>query len=402
MTPPRPTYDIVCFANDWAGDPLSKKHIMRRLARRHRVLWVDSLGNRAPRLDGRDLRRILNKLGRFLTGPRQVEPNLWVLTPLALPLYGSTIARRLNAWFVGRAVRAALATLKFGEILDYTFVPASAWVVGRLGESRVVYHCVDEYASFAGAGQAIGRLEQRLLERSDLVLACSQPLVERKRAHHSRVILVRHGVDHAHFARALDEATPIPLDIQGLPRPIIGFHGLIAEWVDLKLVRRVAAAFPQASVVLVGDLRTSAASLAGATNVHLLGRKLYADLPGYCRAFDVALLPFVLDDLTIHANPLKLREYLAAGLPVVASDIPEAHVLEPWLRVASSEEDFVRQVGEALGDPPSLRRERSQAMLAESWDAKVEEIEVELDRLMSTPRERKGNVRVDAIRAVAR
>jgi glycosyltransferase involved in cell wall biosynthesis len=367
--------DIVCFANDWDGDPLSKKHIMQRLARRNRVLWVESLGQRPPRLTAYDGRRIAGRVRRFARGLVEVERNIWVLTPMVVPLYGSRIAAELNARLVALTVRAAMARLGYRRAINYSFHPASAWVAGRLGEARVIYHCVDEYGSFAGAGEDIRALEERLLRRSDLVIVCSEPLLARKRALNPRTVLVRHGVDHAHFARALDPATEVPPDMAWLPRPVIGFHGLIAEWIDLGLIRRVADAYPSASVVLVGERRVDAGPLRGAGNVHLLGRRPYAALPGYCRGFDVAMLPFTVDDLTIHANPLKLREYLAAGLPVVATRIPEAEALVPQIRVAGDGDEFVRAVGEALREQPGPLAERSARVAGETWDDKVREIE---------------------------
>lgn len=365
--------DILCFANDWDGDPLSKKHIMRRLARDNRVLWVESLGNRAPRVDAHDARRILTKLGRFGRGLRLVEPNLWVLTPVAIPWYRSPWAARLNAAVLGATLRLAMRRLGFRRPISYSFVPASAWVVGKLGESRVVYHCVDENGSFLGAGPEIARLEEALIRRADLTIVCSQPLLERKLRISPRTVLLRHGVDYAHFAAALDPATPVPADLAWLPKPVIGFHGLVAEWIDLALIRRVADALPGASVVLIGDVRVPTGPLEGAGNVHLLGRKPYAQLPAYCRGFDVALLPFIVDELTTHASPLKLREYLAAGLPVVSTAIPEARELA-GVRVADDGDGFVRAVVEALADRPGPRAERSATMADESWDRTIDRL----------------------------
>lgn len=376
--------DIVCFANDWSGDPLSKKHVMTRLARRNRVLWVNSLGNRAPRASARDLRRIVDKLRRFAghlsDGPVEVAPNIHTITPLAVPNYRAGWARRINERVVAATVRAAMRALGFVRPLVYSFVPASAWVARKLGESHLVYHCVDEYSEFAGAGTAIAALERELIGKSDLVITCSQPLAEAKRKLHPRTVLVRHGVDHAHFARALDLATPIPDDVRLLPRPIFGFYGLVAEWVDLKAIARVAEAYPHGSVVVVGEHNNADADdivrLHNIPNVHLLGRRPYAALPGYCKAFDVALLPFVKNALTENANPLKLREYLAAGLPVVSTDLPEAvAVAERGVFLADGADAFVTRVGEALQAGAGPNRARSDAMALESWDHKVAAIE---------------------------
>jgi len=236
--------DIVCFANDWSGDPLSKKHVMRRLARRNRVLWVNSLGNRAPRASGRDLKRIFDKLQKFAGGLYRVEDNIFVLSPIAVPNYSSPLMRRINEVVVGSTVRAAMKRLGFQRPLLYTFVPASAWVADRLGCERVIYHCVDEYSQFDGAGAEIAELEAELLRKSDLVITCSSPLQASKSRLNPNTVLVRHGVEQEHFARACDEATPIPGEMAALPRPILGFYGLVAEWVDLEAMRLCAEAHP--------------------------------------------------------------------------------------------------------------------------------------------------------------
>lgn len=382
--------DIVCFANDWSGDPLSKKHVMRRLAARNRVLWINSLGNRAPRATAHDLRRLFDKLQRFAGGLYQVEERIHVLSPLAVPSYRSPLMRRLNEVVVGQAVRSAMRRLEFRRPLVYTFVPASAWIAGALGAEAVIYHCVDEFSAFDGAGDEIAELEAELCRKSDLVIACSEPLVSAKSQLNPNTVLVRHGVEHAHFARALDPALPLPEGAQALPRPIIGFHGLIAEWIHLEAIAKVAEAFPQGSVVLVGDVHQAApeglARLRALDNVHFVGRRPYEELPGWCKAFDVALLPFVSNALTESSSPLKLREYLAAGLPVVATAIPEAAALASHgVRLARTPAEFADQVRAALADDGgdlALRRARSAAMAEESWDRKVEQIEHQLLRFL--------------------
>ncbi len=196
-------------------------------------------------------------------------------------------------------------------------------------------------------------------------------------------MLVRHGVEHSHFARALDASTVIPDDVARLPRPIVGFHGLVAEWVDLDAMEAVAHALPHGSLVIVGDIhdadRGGLARLHARRNVHFVGRRPYEALPGYCKAFDVALLPFKKNELTENANPLKLREYLAAGLPVVSTDIPEAVALvEHGVYLAGAPSSFAARVIDALRDGPGPSRARSDSMAHESWDAKVEEIEERL------------------------
>src|SRR5262249_49238986 len=166
--------------------------------------------------------------------------------------------------------------------------------------------------------------------------------------------------------------TPVPDDIQSLRKPVIGFFGLIADWVDLPLVRFLAQSRPQWTFVLIGKVVTSLEPFDGLPNVHVLAQKPYALLPGYAKAFDVALLPFAVNELTLAANPLKLREYLAAGLPVVSSAIPEAEKLKHILYTARDHAHFLELI-ESIIDSKKTGPQMSisQQMDSESWDAKV-------------------------------
>ena len=363
--------DIVCFSNDWDGDPLSKTHIMRILARENRVLWVNSLGNRSPRASASDAARAWKKLRDVTRGVVEVERNLHVLAPLYVPAYGSEAVRGLNGALVRLQVATAMRALRMRRPISWSFLPSAAPVAGRLGEAVVVYHVVDEFSAFSDASAHVAELERRLIRRADVVIASSEKLLAAKRRLHPETVLVRHGVDHAHFARALDPALPVPEDLARLPRPVIGFFGLVADWIDLELVRRVADANPGGSVVLIGKVTTSTAALEGARNVHLLGRKPYEQLPAYCRGFDVALTPFVLNELALAANPLKAREYVAAGLPNVCTDLPELRAI-PGCTVARDADGFVAAVARALAEGGGPDPRRSALVRPESWEAKVE------------------------------
>jgi glycosyltransferase involved in cell wall biosynthesis len=368
--------DIICFCNDWDGDPLSKKHIALRLAGKNRVLWVNSTGNRNPTASVRDLRRVLKKLRQFCRGCRRVEKNIHVLSPLVIPFHGSLWARRINRWMLAWSLRRACRKLSFHKPITWSFVPSSGDVAGSLGERLVIYHCVDEYAQFTGTDQtAILDMERRLMEKSDLVIVSSSRLYETKRRYNPNTFLVTHGVDVAHFRNACLPATAAPEDCAELRHPVIGFFGLIADWVDLGIIRYLAASRPEWSFLLIGEVQTDTSALQGLPNVHLLGRRKYQSLPAYCKMFDVAVMPFVVNELTLAANPLKVREYLAAGLPVVATPLPEVVRLNSLLRTAGTQEDFLNQIEACLNEGrrgPNL--EVSRLMEPESWDEKVEEL----------------------------
>lgn len=365
--------DVLCFSHDWSGDPLSKTHLMRLISRDNRVLWVNSIGYRTPTASKADVSRAFKKLAAATNSLKEVEPNIFVLNPLAIPAYGNDNVRRLNRTLLKLQVKRAMKHLSFRKPINWIFNPAAAVIARAFDEETLIYQCVDEYTAFSGvASQHLGELEEQLLRKSDLVIVSADLLYQSKAQFNPNTFIVRHGVDYDHFSKALDPATPVPDEIRNLPRPVIGFFGLIADWVDVDLMAYVASKFPEGSLVVLGKATTDVSVLEQQPNVHLLGRKLYQDLPAYCRGFDVALMPFRLNELTLNANPLKVREYLAAGLSVVSTPIPEVEVLS-LCRIAEDKDDFVAEVRAALEDP-GPKVERSRAISHESWEAKLKEI----------------------------
>jgi glycosyltransferase involved in cell wall biosynthesis len=366
--------DIVCFSHDWNGDPLSKTHLMRLLARRNRVLWVNSIGYRAPTASKADLGRAFRKVAAAMHPLREVEPNLFVLSPLAIPAYGLAPIRSLNTALLRLQVRRAMRKLRMRRPLNWTFNPAAALVAGSLGEDMLIYYCVDEYTAFSGVpSQALIQLEGQLLRRADAVIVSADRLYRSKSAVNPRTALVRHGVDFDHFRRALDPETRVPDAIARLPRPVVGYFGLMStDWVDLSMLEAVARRFPNGSLVLLGKVSMDLSPLTRLPNVHVLGRQPYASLPAYCKGFDAALIPFPVSEVTLNANPLKAREYLAAGLPVVSTPIPEVEVLGQC-GIGRTPEQFADRVGEALTEPGPAAW-RSETMREHSWAARLDEV----------------------------
>jgi len=366
--------DVICFCNDWDGDPLSKKQIVTRLAVKNRVLWVNSTGTRNPTVSAHDFKRAWKKICDFCHGSRQVATNIWLFCPLVIPFHGSRVARWFNRRLLAWSLRRTLRRLAFHQPITLTFVPSSADVAGSLGERLLVYYCVDEYSEFSGTDKvAILELERTLIEKSDVVIVSADRLYETKRTYNANTFLLPHGVDVEHFRRACMPETPIPEDCRSLNGLVVGFFGLIADWVDLEVVRYLACARPDWSLLLIGEVRTDVSMIERLPNVKLLGRRPYQLLPGYCKKFDVAILPFKLNELTLAANPLKLREYLAAGLPVIATPLPEVKKLGGLVLCAGAARDYLEQI-ESLQRAgrrgPDLSV--SYQMDAESWDGRVE------------------------------
>jgi len=361
---------ILTFANDWTADPTSKHHIMRQFSQTNEVLWIEAAGMRAPRLSSAyDRARLLTKARAMLRRSRPVLDNVHVFSPPTVPYPQSRVARFLNQALYSMTIARELRRLDIGPSpLMWVFAPQCEPYIRGLSRRLTIYHCVDRWSAFADFDPTtLDRNEADLCGRSDVIFASAEDLAERCRRYSSNVHYVPHGVDHAHFARAL-EAGPIPDDIADIPEPRIGFFGLIHEWVDTDLIGRLADALPF-SFVLLGATKSDLSALTSKKNVFHLGRRPYALLPDYCRGFAASVVPFRMTELTMSVNPIKLREYAAAGLPVVSSPLPEVRRCADIAVCATSDQEWVNALRAAVGQgqDPAERRAQSARVENEDW-----------------------------------
>jgi len=369
--------NIICFAKDWSEDPTSNNHVMRLLARKNRVLWLNSISTRAPKLSSSsDLQKIVRKVRDFARGPVEVEPNLFVYTPIVVPFPHMPGAATVNQGILRATLGSLRARLDMDEYQLWSFIPTVQPYLGMPGEKLVVYYCTDEWSHFSHVdGPRIAEMERDLCQQADVVFTTARSLWDRRRTLNPETHLALHGVDHQHFARALDDETPLPDDLRDCTGPVIGFFGLVHDWIDLSLLAYVARNRPDWTVAVIGKSNVDLSELEKLPNVKLLGRRPYQELPRYCKAFSVGVMPFALNQLTMNVNPIKMREYLSAGLPVVSTDLPEVRGFNESVRIARSAEDFLAACEEAIAtDDRVMRRRRSEAMAGESWEAKVSEL----------------------------
>jgi glycosyltransferase involved in cell wall biosynthesis len=373
--------DIVCvgFA-DWDTDLWTNQHhLMSRLARENRVLFVESLGLRQPQLAGRDLARVWRRLRRGLGPPRSAD-GLHVISPLVLPFHRYAIVRALNRrllpWLVGRAARR----LGLQKPILWAYVPQAEVLIAPLKPALVIYHCVDDIAAQERIDTASFRAaEERFAARADLVLASAPALARRLRGISSNVMEAPNVADTELFSRALQAGTS-DAAVASLPAPRIVFTGAIVSIkLDFPLITELARLRPSWSFALVGpigpgDPHTDVSQLAAEPNVHLLGPRSYRELPEVLRSADAGLIPYARNDLTASIFPMKVYEYLAAGLPVVATPLP---ALEGVADVATAPDaaGLATLLDEALAaDSPERRAERSHRAASHSWDRRLEEI----------------------------
>jgi glycosyltransferase involved in cell wall biosynthesis len=379
---------LVVFGDDWGRHVSSMQHVFRAIVTRQPVVWVNAIGHRPPRLSVADTRRAWGKVRAALrprppaSGPIGPAPQV-IVEPRVLPWHQRRAVRAVNGWSLTRAIRGALVTHGLTEPpVVVTGSPPSVEVLGRLGERAAVYFCMDDFLHLPGVSAAmIAPLEQRLLERVDAVVATAESLTRSKRPRSGRAFYLPQGVNYEHFAAA----RPIPPEMARLPRPRIGFAGGVSACCDLDLIRRVADAVPHGSVVLVGPVSVDPAPL-DRPNVHLLGARPYAELPAYVQAFDVGIIPYTLSEWTVAVDPLKLLEYLAAGIPVVTTAIPEVHKYRDAACVAESAGAFVHAVVAAAGENKDAARHRGQAVARRhTWEHRADELLRILEGLVAAP-----------------
>jgi glycosyltransferase involved in cell wall biosynthesis len=383
--------DIVCvgFA-DWDTELWTNQHhLMSRLARENRVLFVESLGLRRPQLAGRDLARIWRRLRRGLGPPREVD-GLYVLSPLVLPLHGSRVARALNARLLPALVRRAARRLGMRRPILWGYVPQAELLVEALDPSLVVYHCVDDIAAQERIDTASFRAsEARYAALADLVLASAPALARRLRTISDNVLDAPNVADTELFSRALlrDAAHPPDHGMAALPAPRIVFTGaIVAIKLDIDLLVELARLRPSWSFALVGpvgpgDPRTDVSALAAEPNIHLLGRRTYAQLPAVLRAADVGLIPYARNELTESIFPMKVYEYLAAGLPAISTPLPALAGVSGVSSSAGAEGIVELIERELAQDSPERRAARSRAAAANSWEQRLQEIARAIARL---------------------
>ncbi len=380
--------DIVCvgFA-DWdTALQTNQHHLMKRLAAENRVLFVESLGLRRPQLAGRDLRRIARRLRRGLSGAREID-GLHVLSPLVLPLHANAFVRALNRRLLGMFVRRAAGKLGMRRPVLWAYVPQAESLLEVLQPELVIYHCVDDIAAQPGIDTAsFHAAETRFAARADLVLASAPGLAERLRSVSNNVIYAPNVADTALFASALEDG-PIDPALAALAAPRIVFTGaVVATKLDMNLLVELARARPSWSFALVGpvgpgDPSTDVSMLAAEPNLHLLGARTYEQLPSVLRGADAGLIPYARNQLTTSIFPMKVYEYLAAGLPVVATPLPSLAEVEE-LAMAPDAVGIAELLDRALAsDTPQHRAERSRAASAHSWGARIEQIAAALNAL---------------------
>jgi len=376
--------DIICFGPSdwWAMNPSCTTHIMSHLVPANRVLYVnpfssDLLGSTgAGRRKGISA-RIARKLRSLRQGLKNPTENLYVFSPLFLPIQGRSFADGLNNACLKTQLRSVCKRLGFESPILWLENARAADAIGWFEPKLIVYHVSDLFANdrYMSNRQRQQAREARISEASDLLICVSRELYNLKRAQRDNVHYVPHGVDFDLFREAAELKTP-PAEIASVPKPIAGYFGTMSSSNDIEMMTYCARNLPHVSFVFAGQITGGDYSELGSLpNVHLLGRLPYGKIPHLCASFDVCMLQWRMTEWIRNCNPLKMLEYMASGNAIVSVEINEAKQYSDVLSIATSKEEFCKAIAWELRNDTEVRRNRRIEIASQhSWANHVERI----------------------------
>ncbi len=375
--------DIVVIGGDFGRHPSSFEHLMRRFVGGNRLIWVETIGLRRPRLSFFDLSRAVNKVGRLLTatGDRQARTEqleeFSVIAPKMLPFHDVGWVHRYNHRALISGLNFEISRRGFRHFALLTSMPLSAGIGKAVGAAFTVYYCMDDWKNWPGLlKDALPVWERELIASSALVVATSEELRQTKAAFERPTVLLPHGVDVEHFARARR--------FSQAPLRRLTYFGLFDARTDQNLLLRVARERPAVEIEVIGPVQVDAATLKAAPNIRFRGPVPYQQLPEALVAADILLLPYRLDALSKSINPLKVRECLATGKPVVTMALAELAGF-PGLFQAKTADAFVRHCLDLIDGKTTYRppEDLGPWLAASSWERRADELAAHLGPLFA-------------------
>lgn len=379
---------LLVFSDDWGRHPSSCQHLVRALLDRYPVTWVNTIGTRTPRLNAATARRVQEKFVQWLRRSRPVpvsadgpcsEPaGLTVLNPAMWPWFGRTHDRRLNRWLLNSQLTPVIQRMP-QPVVALTTLPITADLPGLLPVERWVYYCVDDFSVWPGLdGTTLQRLDEQMMARADALIAVSETLQDRI-AHYGRPSeLLTHGVDLAAWQAASPATThhEIASLLSHLPRPLVVFWGVVDRRLDTASLAQLSRDLDAGSIVLVGPQQDPDPHVMNLPRVAALPAQPLGSLREIARQSDVLIMPYADLPVTRAMQPLKLKEYLATGRPVVVNRLPSTAPWSDCLDTAESPAQFSQLVCLRLRTAPPASQQASRMRLAsEGWAAKARLLE---------------------------
>lgn len=382
---------LVVFSDDWGRHPSSCQHLIAQLLPKYKVLWVNTIGTRAPRLDRATVKRVAEKLKQWMPGgepgrddaaPQQdLHRNLRVINPRMWPWFSSRMDRWLNARLLSFQLNPLIRELP-QPVTAVTTVPVTADMVGRLPVKEWLYYCVDDFGEWPGLdGDTLRRMDVDLTHRADRIVAVSEHLQSLISQRGRTSSLLTHGVDLEHWNSTTEPVDRPQDDAWLLPAagPLAVFWGVVDRRLDTDMISQLAQRMTTGHVVLVGPQQDPDPQILSLPNVHAVGPRPFHELPAIARAADVLIMPYADLPVTRAMQPLKMKEYLATGRPVVVSELPAVENWRDCMDVATGAGDFAQLVLTRIHEGLPTNQQSARSRLAEeSWSAKAELLEQQI------------------------
>jgi glycosyltransferase involved in cell wall biosynthesis len=393
---------LLVFSDDWGRHPSSCQHLIRNLLDRYPVLWVNTIGTRAPRLDLQTLKRVAEKVRQWGSKSSRVASsgstedtadkthrNLTVVNPRMWPWFGGDRDRRFNRWLLSKQLAPLIQQLP-KPVVAVTTLPITADLPGLLPVDRWVYYCVDDFSQWPGLdGETLRRMDHDMIRRADSIVAVSETLQAMIAAEGRQSSLLTHGVD-VDFWRVLssscrpDRAQRVPAmghDVgthvvhSGLLSEIV-FWGVIDRRMDSPTLKHLSQKFADATITLIGPQQDPDPEILSLPNLRTLPAQPLAALPEIAAKADVLIMPYADLPVTRAMQPLKLKEYLATGKPVVVNRLPSTDAWADCMDVATNPEQFAQLVADRISSGlPTEQLVARQRLELESWRSKAEQFE---------------------------
>jgi UDP-galactopyranose mutase len=373
--------DLICFSHlRWDFVWQRPQHVLSRMAKHYRILFVEepitTSKESKPRLEILPAKGATNISVARLIFPVEQEHRIGHGDALTQETY----SRLLNVYLKAQG---------FKDPLLWLYTPMASAFTETIPHRLLACDVMEQLSAVKDAPAQLVEKERRILRQADIVFTGGVSLYRSKLPFNANTYLFPSGVEIEHFAQATDSsAFPIPDDIANVPRPILGYYGVIDERMDLGLIAQLAQAHPEWSVVMLGPLaKISPEDLPQAPNIYYPGMKTYEQLPSYLAHFDVALVPFARNEATKYLSPTKTLEYMAAHKPIVSTPIND--VVESFgevVRIGDTSEEFIQHVEAALTDNPEARRVKEDQLLnLYTWDSLVQRMKRLIDRCYRIP-----------------
>jgi len=346
------------------------------------VLYVNSIVMQRPRLaEGKQfIKKLRRKVRSIFKGLQKSDADFWVYSPLSLPVYHIGWLRGVNEAVLRLQLWVVSHKLGLRNPVVWVACPAACNVALETRKAKLVYQRTDRFEEFPGVDvDTIRRFDQRLKRQADLTVFVNNTLFGEESGQCKKAIYLDHGVDYEMFASAEKNAN-IPADIANIPKPIIGFYGGFAgHTTDIALLERIVDLLPQMSFVFVGQASQECEGLKARKNVWMLGQKPYEQIPDYGKCFDVTIMPWRQNRWIQACNPIKLKEYLALGKPIVSTPFNELNKYLDVVYEARTAGDFAMAIERALAeDNPERMASRRNKVKDASWDSKAQKVIDEL------------------------